>query len=51
MYCSKTCQLFCTHEHSAGGKRGGKVCESLLKPVNKDGYDVTGNKIENYMWR
>ena len=27
----------------------GKVCESLLKPVNKDGYDATGDKIEIYV--
>ena len=36
----------CTHEHSAGGNRGGKVCKLLLKPVNKDGCDATGDKIE-----
>ena len=41
MYYSNKCQLFGTHEHSAGGKKGGKVCELLLKPVNKDGYDAT----------
>ena len=46
---SNKCLLFCTREHSAGGKRGGKICESLLKPVNKDGYDATGDKIEIYM--
>ena len=26
---SNKCQLFCTREHSAGGKRGGMVCEWL----------------------
>ena len=25
------------------------VCESLLKPVNNDGYDATGDKIEIYI--
>ena len=49
IYYSNKCQLFCTREHSKGGKRGGKVCESLLKPVNKDGYDATGDKIEIYV--
>ena len=32
-----------------GGKRDGKVCESLLKLLNKDGYDATGDKIEIYV--
>ena len=41
--------MFGTREHLAGGQRSGKVCESLLKPVNKDGYDATGDKIEIYM--
>ena len=49
MYYSNKYQLFCTHEHSAGGKRGGKVYESLLKPVNKDAYDATEDKIVIYM--
>ena len=30
---SNKCQLFCTREQSAGGKRGGMVCESLNKYV------------------
>ena len=34
IYYSNKCQLFCTCEHSAGGKRGGKICELLLKPVD-----------------
>ena len=46
MYYYNKWRLFCTHEQPAGGKRGGKVCESLLKPVNKDGYDAMGDKIE-----
>ena len=29
MYYSNKCQLFCTCEQSAGGKRGGMVCEWL----------------------
>ena len=41
MYYSNKCQLFCTHEQSVGGKRGGMVCKSLLKPVNNDCYDAT----------
>ena len=41
--------MFCTCEHSAGGKRGGKVCELLLKPLNNDGYDAMGDKIEIYV--
>ena len=49
IYISNKCQLFYTCEHSAGDKRGGKVWESLLKPVNKDGYDATGDKIEIYV--
>ena len=49
MYYSNKCQLFCTREHSAGGKRDGKVCEPLLKLVNKDGYDAMGVKIEIYV--
>ena len=49
IYCSNKYLLFCTHEHLAGGKRGIKICESLLKPVNKDGYYVTEDKIEIYM--
>ena len=40
IYYSTKCQFFCTHEHLAGGQRDSKVCELLLKPVNKDGYDV-----------
>ena len=40
------CQLFCTREHSMYGKRGGKACESLLEPVNKDGYDAMEDKIK-----
>ena len=36
MYYSNNFQLFCTYEQSAGGKRGGMVCELLLKPVNRD---------------
>ena len=47
IYYSNKCQLFCTCEHLAGGKRGGKVCESLLKLVNKDGYDAMGDKTES----
>ena len=39
MYFSNKCQLFCTCEQMGGGKRGGMVCESLLKPLNVDGYD------------
>ena len=49
MYYSDKCQLCCKREHSEGGRRGGKVCESLLKPVNKDSYDATGDKIEIYV--
>ena len=48
MYYSNKCQLFYTHEQSAGGKRGGMVCESLLKPLNNDGYDAT-DEIEIYV--
>ena len=40
MYYSNKCQLFCTRKHSVDGKIGSKLCESLLKPVNKDGYDA-----------
>ena len=29
MYYSNKCQLFCAREQSAGGKRGGMVCEWL----------------------
>ena len=47
-YCDK-CQLFCTHEQSASGKRGGMVCESLLKAVTNDGYDATEEEIEIYV--
>ena len=43
MHYSIKYQLFCIREHSAGGKRDGKICKSLLKPVNKDGYDAMGN--------
>ena len=39
MYNSNKCQLFCIYEQSEGGKRGGMVCESLLKPINADGHD------------
>ena len=49
IYYSNKCQLFCTREHSVGGKRGGKVCEPSLKSVNKDGYDATGDKTEIYV--
>ena len=49
MYYSNKCQLFCTREHLAGGKRDGKVCESLLQPVNEDSYDATEDKIEIYV--
>ena len=49
IYYSNKYQLFCTCEYSAGGKRGSKVCKSLLKLVNKDGYDATGDKIEIYV--
>ena len=49
MHYANKCELFCTHEHSAGGKGGSKVCELWLKPVNKDGYDPTGDKIEIYV--
>ena len=41
---SNKCRLFYTREQLAGGKRGGIVCESLLKPVNNDGYDATGGE-------
>ena len=30
--------LFCTREQLIGGKRGGMVCESLLKPVYSDAW-------------
>ena len=30
MYYSNKCQLFCTREQSAGGKRGSMVCEWLI---------------------
>ena len=36
-------------EQSAGSKRAGMVCESLLKPVNHDGYDAMGDEIEMYV--
>ena len=49
MYYSNKCQLFCTHEHSAGGKRDSMVCELLLKPVNNNGYDAMGDEIEIYV--
>ena len=49
MYYSNKCQLFCTHEYSAGGKRGDKLCKLLLKPVNNDGYDAVGDEIEIYV--
>ena len=49
IYYSNKCQLFCTCEYLAGSKRGGKVCKSLLKLVNKDGYDAMGDKIEIYV--
>ena len=40
-----------TLEQSAGGKRGSKVCELLMKPVDKDGYDAKGDKTEIYAMR
>ena len=46
MCCSNKCRLFYTREQSAGGKRGGIVCKSLLKPVNNDDYDATGGEIK-----
>ena len=49
MYYSNKCQLFCSHEQKAGGKRGGMGCKSLLKPVNRDGYNETRDKIETYV--
>ena len=49
MYYSNKCQLFCTCEQLAGGKRGGMVCESLLKSVNNDSYDGMGDEIEIYV--
>ena len=36
-------------EQSAGSKRGGMVCELLLKLVNNDGYDAMGDEIEIYV--
>ena len=30
-------------------KMGSIVCESLLKSVNNDGYDATGDEIEIYV--
>ena len=46
---SNKCQLFCICEQLAGVKgAGGMVCELLLKPVNNDGYDATGDEIETY---
>ena len=49
MYYSNKCQLFCTCEQLAGGKRGGMVCESLLKSVNNDSYDGMGDEMEIYV--
>ena len=50
MYYSNKCQLFYTCEQSeAGNKTGSIVCKSLLKPVNNDGSDGTGDEIEIYM--
>ena len=49
MYYSSKCQLFCTHEQPACGKRGNIIYELLLKPVNNDGYDETRDVIEIYM--
>ena len=49
MYYSNKCQLFWTHEQLAGDKRGGMVCKSLLKYVNNDGYDATGDEMEIYV--
>ena len=46
MYYSNKCQLFCTYEQLAGDKRGSMVCESLLKPVNNDGYDKMQDKMK-----
>ena len=40
MYYSNKCQSFCTHEQSAGGKRDGMVCESLLKPLTGDEKEI-----------
>ena len=40
MYYSNNCQLFCMRKQSAGGKMGGMVCESLLKPLNNNGNDA-----------
>ena len=40
MYYSNKCQLFCTREQSAGGKRDGMVCELILKPINNDGLEM-----------
>ena len=42
IYYSNKCQLFCTCQHSEGGKRGSKVWELLLKPIYKDGYGAMG---------
>ena len=49
MYYSNKCQLLCRREQVAGGKRGSMVSESLLKPVNNDCYDGTGDETEIYM--
>ena len=49
MYYSNKCQLFCKHECLPGGKRGSMVCELLQKPINNNGCDATGDKIEIYV--
>ena len=49
MYYSKMNANYFAHAKSAGGKRGGMVCELLLKPVNNDGYDATGDEMEIYV--
>ena len=52
LFCTREqCLLFCTREQSVGGKRGGMVGESLLKPMYKqyDGYDTMGMK-QKSMW-
>ena len=47
MYYSNKCQLFCTCEQSAGGKRYGKqVITETCKQC--DDYDATGGEIDFY---
>ena len=41
--------IICTCEQLIGGKRVSMLCELLLKPVNNDGYDATGDEIEIYV--